>query len=221
MIPKYDLDEVLNLGLAPEVSNLIISRQNAKLRQETDEEKHVQLHHLWAEEWQKLCPILPLSGSLLHQRLYLLENRPQIKQKLKQAVLRSSNSNLPCKADLPQDEVLSVKPRHFVFPEAEKEGLNIFCYVDVPLSKGQKERWYVELERDIYNKDTLKIPMLEDGRGPADEEEEVIKFPAKAYKNFQPNISGQIEIIEAESGNEYIFLSYFDAIFYLTFPLFF
>merc|ERR1711862_333317 len=44
-----------------------------------------------------------------------------------------------------------------------------------------KERWYVELERDIYSRDSLLIPMLEDGRGPADEEEEVIKFPAKAY----------------------------------------
>ena len=33
------------------------------------------------------------------------------------------------------DEHLRVKPRSFVFPEADQEGLNIFCYVDVPLPK--------------------------------------------------------------------------------------
>ena len=33
------------------------------------------------------------------------------------------------------DENLRVKPRSFVFPEADQEGLNIFCYVDVPLPK--------------------------------------------------------------------------------------
>ena len=33
------------------------------------------------------------------------------------------------------DENLRIKPRSFVFPEADQEGLNIFCYVDVPLPK--------------------------------------------------------------------------------------
>ena len=78
-----------------------------------------------------------MAGKKLHQRLIFLENRPGIKTKLKQAVIRSSQnvSEANCEND---DENLRVKPRNFVFPEAEKEGLNIFCYVDVPLPKGLK-----------------------------------------------------------------------------------
>ena len=98
------------------------------------------------------------------------------------------------------DENLRVKPRSFVFPEAEEEGLNIFCYVDVPLPKGQKERWYVELERDVYNKDSLMIPMLEDGRGPADEEDEVTKFQPKAQKHCKPNFSGKFYLRPTDAG---------------------
>ena len=40
-IPKYDLEEVENLHLPQELKNLIASRQAAKLRQESDEEKHL------------------------------------------------------------------------------------------------------------------------------------------------------------------------------------
>ena len=90
-IPKYDLEEVENLHLPQELKNLIASRQAAKLRQESDEEKHLTFYHLWQDEWTKLNPPQKtLHGGILHQRLFLLENRPGIKNKLKQAVLRTS-----------------------------------------------------------------------------------------------------------------------------------
>ena len=79
-------------------------------------------------------------------------------------------------------------------------GLNIFCYIDVPLPSGQKERWYVELERDVYNKESLRIPMLEDGRGPADEEEEISKFPAKAYNHLDLNLAAKFTVVNTELG---------------------
>lgn len=177
-----------NLHLNAELESLLITRQQAKIRQESnDEEMSLNLYYLWLDEWIKLKPSTKIqSGQLLSQRLLLLENQPGVRQKLKQAVLRSSKSVHDLSSDDKNvdEEMIRIRPRHYVFPEAEKEGLNIFCYVDVPLPKGQKERWYVELERDVYNKDLLLLPMLEDGRGPADEEEEVITFPAKAYKNL-------------------------------------
>ena len=151
---------------------------------------------LWSQEWFKL-ENETISSQMLHQKLFLLENHPGIKSKLKQAVLRSSNASQPKENE---EEVMKIRPRKFVFPEAEEEGLNIFCYDDVPLAKGQKERWYVELERDVYNKDFLMIPMLEDGRGPADEEEEVIKFPAKAYKHLEQNYADLPKIKSTDSG---------------------
>merc|ERR1711981_273631 len=142
--------------------------------------------------WKELHPDVDLRGAILHQKLYLLESRPSNKQKLKQAVLRSSQN--PEKPQDCEDENLRIKPRQYVFPEADKEGLNIFCYIDIPLPSGQKERWYVELERDVYNKDSMMLPMLEDGRGPADEEEEVSTFPPKSQKHCKPNLSGKFHI---------------------------
>ena len=66
----------------------------------------------------------------------------------------------------------------------------------------------MELERDVYNKDCLMIPMLEDGRGPADEEDEISKFPPKASKHCKQNLSlsGQIPIRPTVAG---IYLPYF------------
>merc|ERR1711962_1901449 len=214
-IPKYDLDEIKNLHLPKELKDLISTRQTAKLRQESEDEKHLTFYHLWEDEWTKLSllqtgpgikPETPANivkpkgkaqrtpGGILHQRLFLLENRPGFKSKLKQAVLRTSKPKTKDTTSESNDENLRIKPRSFVFPEADQEGLNIFCYVDVPLPKGQKERWYVELERDVYNKDSLLIPMLEDGRGPADEEDEVTKFPPKAQKHCKTNLSGKFQI---------------------------
>ena len=164
--------------MARELKDLVISRQNAKIRQSTE---NLRFHLLWELEWLKLRPEFPLKGQILHQKLFLLENRPGIKSQLRQAVLRSKQNVTESIEN--EDEHLRVKPRTLVFPEAEKEGLNVYCWVDVAEPKGSKERWYVELERDVYNRDSLMIPMLEDGRGPADEEEEVIKFTAKAYLN--------------------------------------
>ena len=94
-IPKYDLEEVENLHLPQELKNLISSRQAAKLRQESDEEKHLTFYYLWRDEWTKLNPSQKiLHGGILHQRLFLLENRPGIKNKLKQAVLRTSKPKI-------------------------------------------------------------------------------------------------------------------------------
>ena len=112
-------------------------------RQESDEEKHLTFYHLWQDEWTKsnTPPInsrvtqSPAHGAMLHQSLFLLENRPGIKNKLKQAVLRTSKPKTKDCALENNDENLRVKPRSFVFPEADQEGLNIFCYVDVPLPK--------------------------------------------------------------------------------------
>ena len=66
-------------------------------RQESDEEKHLAFYHLWQDEWIKKsnCVVNPKEiqsthGGILHQRLFLLENRLGIKNKLKQAVLRTS-----------------------------------------------------------------------------------------------------------------------------------
>ena len=58
----------------------------------------------------------------------------------------------------------------------------------------------MELERDVYNKDSLMIPMLEDGRGPADEEEEVSKFPPKGQKHFKHNFSGEFLVRPSVAG---------------------
>ena len=182
-IPKFDLEEVENLAVPQDLKDLVISRQNAKQRQ-TDQDPNLRFHLLWEQEWEKLRPEIPLSGTLLHQKLFLLENRPSLKSQLRQAILRSKQNVTESIEN--EDEHLAIKPRTYVFPEADQEGLNVYCWVDVALPKGQeKERWYVELERDIYSRDSLLIPMLEDGRGPADEEEEVIKFTAKAYLNHQ------------------------------------
>ena len=67
-------------------------------RQESDEEKHLTFYHLWQDEWTKSNPPpvnpratqSPAHGAMLHQSLFLLENRPGVKNKLKQAVLRTS-----------------------------------------------------------------------------------------------------------------------------------
>ena len=196
-IPKYDLEEVQNLSISQDLKDLLSTRQLAKMRQES-EPKKLRLHVLWQEEWAKLHPEVDLKGAILHQRLYLLENQVSNRAKLKQAVLRSSQN--PSKPQDSEDEILRVKPRNFVFPEADKEGLNIFCYIDVPLPSGQKERWYVELERDVYNKESLMIPMLEDGRGPADEEEEISRFNAKAYNHFDLKLSAKFDVISSDAG---------------------
>ena len=73
----------------------------------------------------------------------------------------------------------------------------------------------MELERDVYNKDCLMIPMLEDGRGPADEEDEVSKFSPKASKHCKQNLSlaGQIPIRPTVAGNLFTILSNFSCIF--------
>lgn len=198
-IPKYDLDEVNNLELSQDLKDLLITRQLAKIRQSHEKEASLSLNFLWEDEWKKLHPDdVDVGGAMLMQKLYLLENRPMVKQQLKQVVLRSSQ-NVTLAVDN-EDEVLKVKPRHFVFPEADREGLNVFCYIDIPLPKGPKERWYVELERDVYNKDTLLLPMLEDGRGPADEEDEVTKFPAKAYNHWEHKLSAKVEVSPTETG---------------------
>ena len=62
----------------------------------------------------------------------------------------------------------------------------------------------MELERDVYNQDSLMIPLLEDGRGPADEEQEIIKFPAKAYKNCEDKYSADVNMAASttESGKK-------------------
>ena len=44
------------------------------------------------------------------------------------------------------------------------------------------------------------IPMLEDGRGPADEEDEVSKFPPKGQKHYKPNFSGKFQIRPTNAG---------------------
>ena len=121
-IPKYDLDEVQQLPISQDLKDLLVTRQLAKMKQESEPLK-LRLYHLWQEEWKKLRPDLPsLSGALLHQRLFLLENRSSNKSKLKQAVLRSTQN--PVKAQDCEDEQLCIKPRHYVFPEADKEGMN-------------------------------------------------------------------------------------------------
>ena len=74
----------------------------------------LRLYHLWEEEWKELHPDVDLRGAILHQKLYLLESRPSNKQKLKQAVLRSSQN--PEKPQDCEDENLRIKPRQYVFP---------------------------------------------------------------------------------------------------------
>lgn len=89
------------MHLPQELENLICTRQAAKARQESDEEKHLTFYHLWQDEWTKSNPPpinprvtqSPAHGAMLHQSLFLLENRPGIKNKLKQAVLRTSIKN--------------------------------------------------------------------------------------------------------------------------------
>ncbi len=220
-IPKYDLAEVANLkGITQELKDLVTTRQKAKIRQLEDESaKKLSLRHLWAHEWEKLrsgvspvkievtepeadvkdgvttktAVVKPeVSGTLLQQRLYLLETRQHNRAKLRQAVLRTSNVANFAQPQHCEDEVLLVKPRRYVFPEAEEEGNNVFCYVDIPLPKEQKERWYVELERDVYCKDSMLIPILEDGRGPADEEEDISRFPAKAHNYIEAKDSSEV-----------------------------
>ena len=46
------------------------------------------------------------------------------------------------------------------------------------------------------------IPLLEDGRGPADQEQEIIKFPAKAYKNCEEKYSANMAASTTESGKK-------------------
>ena len=50
------------------------------------------------------------------------------------------------------------------------------------------------------------IPLLEDGRGPADQEQEIIKFPAKAYKNCEDKYSADVNMAASttESGKKKI-----------------
>ena len=120
-IPKFDLEEIENLKIARELKDLVISRQNAKIRQISE---NLRFHLLWEQEWAKLRPEIPLSGQILHQKLFLLENRPGIKSQLRQAVLRSKQNVTESVEN--EDEHLRVKPRSFVFPEADKEGMNEF-----------------------------------------------------------------------------------------------
>ena len=51
--------------------------------------------------------------------------------------------------------------------------------------------------------------MLEDGRGPADEEDEVTKFPPKAQKHCKTNLSGKFQIRPTNSGISFSKFDYF------------
>ena len=110
---QYDLAEVQHLPICQDLKDLLVTRQLAKIRQESETTK-LRLYHLWEEEWKELHPDVDLRGAILHQKLYLLESRPSNKQKLKQAVLRSSQN--PEKPQDCEDENLRIKPRQYVFP---------------------------------------------------------------------------------------------------------
>ena len=105
--------EVQHLPICQDLKDLLVTRQLAKIRQESETTK-LRLYHLWEEEWKELHPDVDLRGAILHQKLYLLESRPSNKQKLKQAVLRSSQN--PEKPQDCEDENLRIKPRQYVFP---------------------------------------------------------------------------------------------------------
>ena len=42
--------------------------------------------------------------------------------------------------------------------------------------------------------------MLEDGRGPADEEEEISRFSAKAYNHLDFNLAAKFTVVNTKAG---------------------
>ena len=46
----------------------------------------------------------------------------------------------------------------------------------------------------------MMLPMLEDGRGPADEEEEISRFTAKAYNHWDLKLTAKFDVVPSSSG---------------------
>jgi len=168
-IPKYNLEKLESLKDIPrELKNLLKSRQMAKERQTGPESENSKftLNHFWEEAWCELQPESSLNGNELQRLLFRYEQNALVRARLIPALLSKDDNETEPSSDSPHpqpDEILSVKPRNFVFPENEEvEDFSLFCYQNRPVSRGAIGKHFANLERDILrpNHPVFEIPIV-------------------------------------------------------------
>jgi hypothetical protein len=148
-----------------------------------EENSKFTLVHLWQEVWREHHPGSKLSGHQLQRLLYRYEQNPVVRVRTAAAFVKKSEAEQGSDSPVPQpDEVLSVKPRNFVFPENdEEEDVSLTCYENVAESRGSVRKIFATLDRDVLrpNHPALEIPMVTGKPFPAGENS--FRTPAKGY----------------------------------------
>jgi hypothetical protein len=186
-IPKYDLEKLSKLKDIPqEVRDLLTSRQIAKERQ-IDRASKFTLNRLWEESWTELHPGSSKSGLELQRLLFRYEQNSFLRARLaptlvKETEMSDSRSHA---TPMPQlDEILSIKPRNFVFPENEdEEEISLMSYHTKSGPRGTSRKYYSTLERDILrpNHPTFEIPLVQASPIVRDEKVSKLRWSAKGY----------------------------------------
>ena len=192
-IAKYDLQVLAAIkDLPKEVKDLLSTRQLAKEKQldvSGNGTAKFTLLHLWEESWNELNPKHNMSGLELQRLLYMYELNSLVRARLLPALLKQTELEHIPDLPFPQfDEVLSIKPRNFVFPENDEfEESSLICYQTRPERRGIKRKYFSSLERDILrpNHPTFEIPIVEgrplfgDGAGSK------LRWSAKGYNMLE------------------------------------
>ncbi len=113
---------------------------------------------------------------------------------------------------IPQlDEVLSIKPRNFVFPENEdEEEISLTSYHTKSGPRGTSHKYYSTLERDILrpNHPTFEIPLVEANPIVRDEKASKLRWSAKGYNLVDKMSLGKPELtFSHDEGNFSFFFS--------------
>ncbi len=175
-IPKFDLDELSRLpDVSTEFRDLLLSRQRAKIRQETSGSR-MSLLHLWQEEWSNIHPqsARRVNGHELQRRLWLLERSPGNLERVKSALLRAAVTEKAHPIPV-EDEVPRVVPRHRVFVEDANGELyrddysgdfSVTVRASVQCAKKRtKCSRLLSFAKDVFNMNRLKliVPAVEKG----------------------------------------------------------
>ena len=200
-IPKYNLDKLEKLKDIPqELKNLLKSRQMAKERQSDPENSRFTLVHFWEEAWCELEPESSMNGHELQRLLFRYEQNSLVRARLIPALLTKDDIETEPSSDSPQpqsDEILSVKPRNFVFPENEdEEDVSLFCYQTRPEPRGAVVRHFAHLDRDILrpNHPVFEIPIVNGVPVASSEKASKLRRSAKGYNLIEKTAVGHPEL---------------------------
>ena len=188
-IPMLNLEKVEKLKDIPrELKDLLKSRQLAKEKQIEKEGSKMTLNHLWQETWRELHPDSKMTGPEIQRLLFRYEQNLIVRVRTAPALIKKSETELGSDAPNPQpDEILSIKPRNFVFPEneGEEEEVGLTCYQNVSEARGAIRKVFATLDRDILrpNHPVFEIPVVKGKPVSSIENSASIRWPARGY-NF-------------------------------------